>query len=515
MSGRTHRVASRPFPGCRRGRYNAAMQRLAPLLLLLCLPLGCLPEEPGEDERSPPSWQDLPASVAQAFADEAADHEAPGAVLAIRHGEQYYLSGFGSRDPDGGEAIEGTTLFRIGSITKMLTAVAMLQQVDGGLLDLGDSAADHLPPLDLAGPGEFDDITLADLLRHTTGIAEITPIDGGGDDERLHEFTQNDFPSSSYMMNRPGEFWNYSNPNYSLAGLVVERTDGRSYVDVMDRDVFAPLGMDRTWLRPADVLADGDYAIAYGRGWSAGEPGPMRIDADAYDDAWSRPAGWAWSSAPDLVTLGDFLLDGNDDVLPAALHGQMVSPQVATHAFLDHLDYGYGVMQWHGARAGDAWFEVETLEHGGAIPGYAAELITLPEHDMVIATLASTDWALFGATRAVIFEDLLGLTGTDFPDSQVDPSDFQRYVGTYEDPMNIGSVEVSIGGDGGLEVDCPSLDQAGLSYHVSLEPVSLDNFTFTVDNYPIQLTFLAEIGGDQGQAHWFRTRHFVAERSEP
>jgi len=484
------------------------------MLWLLSPVVGCEPEPDPVLEPAPIVWQALPDSVAAAFADEAGDRDAPGAVLAIRQGENYYAGGYGSKDPDGGGPVEPTTLFRIGSITKMLTAVALLQQVDEGLVELQDAAEDHLPAFNLAGPADFAQVTLADLLRHTTGLFEITPIDGGGDDERLDSFTSDGFAASAYMMNRPGEFWNYSNPNFSLAGLVVERSDGRLYPDVMASEVFAPLGMDRTVFHADDVLADGDYAIAFGRGWSAQDPGPFRIDADAYDDAWSRPAGFAWSSAPDLVELGDFLLHGDSEVLGDDLHAQMVAPQVATRAFLDHLDYGFGVMQWHGTRAGNQWFEVETIEHGGAIPGYAAELITLPEHDTVIVTLASTDWALFGETRSVIFEDMLGISGGDFPDVEVEPAGFSRYVGTYRDPMNIGTVEVFIGGDGDLEVACPTLESAGHPYEDVLQPISRDNFLFTVDDYPFEATFLPQAGGDPEQPYWFRTRYFVAERVE-
>ena len=80
--------------------------------------------------------------------------------------------------------------------------------------------------------------------------------------------------------------------------------------------------------------------------------------------------------------------------------------------------------------------------------------------------------------------------------------------------MNIGTVEVFLGGDGDLEVYCPTLESAGNSYEDVLQPVSRDNFLFTVDDYPFEATFLPEVGGDPEQPYWFRTGYFVAERVE-
>lgn len=507
-AGEWNAGASRPYP---------VPMKTLPLLAILPLLLSACPSGSGglgdDDDSTPdvPTFDALPEAVAEAFATEADGFDAPGAAIAIRHGDVLYVGTYGSKDPAGGDPIEATTLFRIGSITKMMTATALLQQVAAGELALGDAVADHIPGLALQGVGPSDEITLHHLLSHTSGLSEITPIAGGEDDARLGDFTD-ELAGQIYLMNDAGEFWNYSNPNFSLAGAVLENTADRYYRDVMQTEVFAPLGMDRTMFLGSEVLADGDYAVAWGRGWTEAEPGPLRIEPDAYDDAWSRPAGFAWSSVLDLVTFGDFLVDGAPGVLSDAMQAELVSPQTPTAAFLDALDYGYGTMLWHGLATSSSWYDLETLEHGGAIPGFAAELWTVPSEDLVVATLASTDGAYFGQTRASIFAALLGVAPTTFPDLEI-AADLTPYTGTYNDPYNVGDLIVTLDDSGGLVIDAPLLDTAGVAYETTLTPTSRDHFQWVLyGNFPLDITILP--GSDGSPHRWFRNRYFVAERTE-
>ena len=495
------------------------MKRL--LLSLLALPLlAACPSNEGtldddDDDDAGPVWEDAPAAVADVFADEADAFDAPGAAVAIRHGDAHYVATYGFKDPDGGDPIEGTTLFRIGSVTKMMTAAGLLVQVDAGTASLDDARLDHVPELDLTGRAPLEEVTLHDLLAHTSGISEITPIDGGEDDDRLASFTVGGFESQAYMMAPAGEFWNYSNPNFALAGLAVEVAGGGTYRERMQQDVFGPLGMDRTMFLGGDVIADGDYAVAWGRGWTPGDTDPRRIEPDDYDDGWSRPAGFAWSSVQELVTFGDFLLGGSTDVMPDSLHAELVGVQAPTEAYVDVLDYGYGTMLWHGRFAGGEFYDVEVIEHGGAISGFAAEIWAVPEHDLVVATLASTDGAYFDGVRHAVFEELLGLEPTDPPPPDI-AEDLEVYTGTYQDDFSVGTLTVELADDGGtLTIDAPALDAAGVGYATTLVPTSRDRFIWELydGTFPLDVNLLpsTETGAP---SHWFKSRYFVAERTD-
>jgi CubicO group peptidase (beta-lactamase class C family) len=491
--------------------------RIAPTLAVLAGLLftpACDPEELDDDDETPEvRWETLPDELAEIFAEEMDGFGASGAAIAIRHGDDHYARGFGETDPDGGSDVAPTTLFRIGSITKTLTAAALLQQVDSGLLGLEDPAVDWLD-LQLRGHRSFDDVQVGQLLDHTAGLYELTPLTGGGDDQLLAEYTAGTFQDVAYLMSPPGEFWNYSNSNFSLAGLIVEEVAGAPYRRALRDGLLADLKMDRTMFLAEEVLDDGDYAVAWGRGWEAGEPGPLRIEPDSYDDAFLRPAGLAWSNVLDLVSLGDFMLHGDEGVLGDDVHREFIGSQTPTREFLDYLDYGYGVMLWSETAAGTDWYPIGTREHNGLVPGYSGYLVTAPAADLVVAILTASDFSFYPRTLGAVWEQLASVEAEPLPDLEVDPADFERYAGTYDDSVGgYGTMEVSVGDDGGLDIQMPAMDEAFIAYTGDLTPTSRGKFRFTIRGVPVDTVFLPASGGDEDAIHWLRTRYFVGERT--
>jgi len=492
------------------------MHRRSLLVLAAALLVSCEdpePVEPGPDPDPEPEYVDLPEALAEAFVAEQGDLEAPGVAVAIRHGDSYYAQAFGSRHPEQDEPLSPTALFRIGSITKMVTATALLAQVDSGALSLDDTVEDWVPGLELDGEGAMAGISLHELLTHQSGLYDYSPIAGGGADELLAQVAYGDFPSSAYHMAPDGLFWNYSNTNFSLAGLAVEEADGRWYREVVGEDVFAPLGMERSGFLGEDVLEDGDYALAWGWDWTGLTAGQLLVEPDSYDDAWLRPAGYAWSSVLELSEFGRFLVHGNPDVLSSAMHAELIARQIDTQMLLDTTHYGYGVMAIEGRALEDALLDIETREHDGATPGYAASLVTVPEDDLVIAVLASTDGAYFRQSISAAIESLAGPELTDLPDIEEDPLRFADYAGTYQDAIQVGAIEVSQEGDS-LVVSAPTLDAVNIDYSPTLLPSSPGNFYWFVGDFPHQLTFVRNPGETEGATQWLRSRFFVAEREE-
>lgn len=478
-----------------------------PIVLLAGCPAG--PEVPLDDDDDV-IVEDLPASLATVFADETEELGATGAAVAIYHQGTLYLGATGVKTPDGDEAVEPTTLFRIGSTTKMMTATAVLRGVEDGVLSLDDTVPDLLPGLELDGNGDLADVTLHHLLSHSSGISDLTPINTGADDDLLQDVTFGLFSNNAWLMAPAGSFWNYSNPNFSLAAASLERADGRNYRRIMRDDVFAPLGMDRTLFLGEDVAEDGDFAESLTYDWDGG-PGTRLASAESYDDAWSRPSGFAWSSVIDMALWGRFLIDGHPDVLADASHSALVSRHVNTLSFLDYLGYGYGVLDWTEAAAGNAWFTLPMRAHDGAIPGYAADVRTVPSEDLVVVTLAAGDGAYYGDLYEAIWTELLGAEPTTRPDPQAD-TDFADFVGTYEDPYNVGTMIVSVNGNGGLQMELPRLDDLGIPYQSSLTPTSRGNFAASIQNRGSVLTFVADAATDEPLARWVRHRAFVADR---
>lgn len=163
-----------------------------------------------------------------------------GAVLISKQSEIIYCEGHGKASYELGVPITSKTKFRIGSITKTFTAVSILQLVDKGLLKLDDRIEKFFP-----SQREGDKITISHLLSHTSGIQNYTENPTMNEwanvnvspDEIFQRFSNKELQSS------PGTEYSYSNSNYVILGMVIEKITGKSYDSVIKEGIFDPLGM--------------------------------------------------------------------------------------------------------------------------------------------------------------------------------------------------------------------------------------------------------------------------------
>jgi CubicO group peptidase (beta-lactamase class C family) len=484
----------------------------------LVLWVGCAGGEPGDTD-----WLDTDDSAGEPFdfeplreliRTELAALEAPGVAVAISlGGEVVFSEGFGFKNPELTEPMDNSTLMRVGSITKMLTAAGVLRQVDEGSIELGASLGTYVPEFAMNNsPEAATDVHVGHLLSHQAGFADYTPIDGGEEDALLESHANGVYSQYYFLMAPPGAMYNYSNPNFALAGLVLEKAAGRYYREEMAEAIFGPLGMSRTFFLADEVLADGNYATAETLDyWSGFLPTETVVGPGDYDDAFSRPAGFAWSSVGDLLKFAEFAMHGDDSLMSVETSSLMMSPQVNTLEFVDVVHYGFGWQLLDGYYWGEdsSWIPLEVVSHSGAIPGYAATLHTVPEHDLAIAVLSNGDGAYFSGSIFSAIEMLVELPepGVD-PLSVVDELPWEYYEGTYLDVFNVGTVEV-VEEDGSLMAYMPDLDAINYPYEPELVPSSPGNFIQTLNSYPILVTF---VPNEEGAITYFRTRHYVATR---
>ena len=253
----------------------------------------------------------------------------------------------------GQPGIRATSLqYRIGSITKTMTAVLLLQLRDEGRLRLSDPASEYLPEL------ERDDLTLRSLLSHSSGMAAEPAGDWwerveGGTFQRLAASL-----GSTAAPFEPGAAYHYSNTGYSLLGEVVARVRGRTWWECLLERVLEPLGMMRTTYEPF---------APYAQGYSVAPYAPVLTVEPATDTGAMAPAGQLWSTVADLATYADFLVTGHRQVLSSATLGEMATPQPGTP--IGGLTTGYGL----GLRllAGGSGVLVG---HTGSMPGFQASL---------------------------------------------------------------------------------------------------------------------------------------------
>ncbi|HEX6247546.1 MAG TPA: serine hydrolase domain-containing protein [Nocardioidaceae bacterium] len=272
----------------------------------------------------------------------------------VRDGELVWSGGHGGHT--GSAAPDPDLQYRIGSITKTMTAVLVMQLRDEGLLDLSDPLGDHLP-----GVG-YGDRTIRSLLSHASGMQsepagpwwERSP--GVGFDELAAAIDETRAPFA------PGVTFHYTNLAYGLLGELVARLRKSTWWEQLESRLLRPLGMDRTSYGPQPPAAQG-YSVHHFAGTLVEEP--------AQDTGAMAPAGQVWSTVADLATYSRFLLDGHEDVLPVATLDEMRTPQSGSLAGGMSGGYGLGlrlVAGGSGTLAG----------HTGSMPGFLAGLLVDP-----------------------------------------------------------------------------------------------------------------------------------------
>ena len=363
-----------------------------------------------------------PFAVIDAFVQsEMAAYGFPGAQIAIAmDGEVVHARGFGLKHRDRSDPVDAETQFRIGSVTKMMTAAGVMYQVDRGL-DLSQPLQDFVPEFELADPNAAANITVWNLLTHSSGIPEIQTgrdVNGPQTPEALSEWAGSLGSVRSFAP--PSSFWNYSNPNFSLAGLVAERASGQIYNQFMAEKIWGPAGMTSTTLLPDEVMARGNFTYGHGVDPATGEP--VIYAPDAYDNWEFAPAGFAFATASDLVRFASLLMDGGGDVLSKSAVEYMQTPAIDLGTLPGNA-YGYGIMI-------EPFNDLLLRHHAGNMLGWGAYVLWSPEHRFAVSTLNNGDGNLT-ASLVCALEAMTGEPLPSVPDYSTDPSEWQAYTGEY------------------------------------------------------------------------------------
>ena len=242
---------------------------------------------------------------------------------------------------------------RIGSITKTLVAVVLLQLRDEGRLDLNDRLDAHLPGVD------YGDRTLRSLLSHSSGMHsepagewwERTP--GGSFDDLAGRLS--DVPPAFPA----GATFHYTNVGFGLLGEVVARLTGQTWFDAVRARLLEPLGMRRTTYHPEQPAAQG-YSVHHFAGTLDQEP--------AHDAGAMAPAGQVWSTLEDLARYAAFLAGGDDRVLASATLDEITTPQSGSLTGAMAGGYGLGFRLAPGGSGA-------LCGHTGSMPGFLAGLL--------------------------------------------------------------------------------------------------------------------------------------------
>ena len=406
----------------------------------------------------------------------------PGlAVGVILDGELAYASGFGVTHYGGGVPVTTDTTFRWNSVSKMHTGAAVMQAVEQGLLDLHAPITDTLPDLDLDPGYDPSSLTLHHLMTHTAGLPDIWDT---ACDASLEGFWAVSSPS---LMAEPGALFNYSNAGWSLAGRALEVASGQPFMERLRDHLFLPMGMETATFDPVEAQ-EGPHTMGYYDG--------TFYDLDEHDCAYMRPASWMHGSVLDLARSAAFFLGDGEGVLSRASMDAL-SGQEPTFIGLGS-EYGYGQYSW-------SFQGVDVLSHSGAGSAYLSYWMIAPEQGFGVVVVANTS---VGAPSDIAYEAaarFLDLPGGWSPDYTTDPSTWSRYVGRYEDPLNVGTVEITLEDDQ-LYARCGD----GTDGERRLYQYTRDQFFFEYDG----LNYIRFVPGDDDEIRYFANRYYVAERDD-
>lgn len=376
---------------------RASLSRAVLAALVLSFHLVALGPAAGQ-----PPTPDVSALVDTLFAP-LAGKELPGAaVVVLRDGKVLHSRAYGLANIELGVPNTTRTKFRLASVTKPFTALAVLRLMEQGRLGLDDTLATYVP--DFVGG---DTITIRHLLTHTAGLPDFMSFDEAKTLKREHA---------------PGERLNYSNIGYMALGRVIEKVTGKVWEAHVREAILGPLGMNDTGM-------DSRRALERGRasGYTFGPEGRFE-NADYADLSRDPAAGGLTSTAEDMTLWMKALLDGRI-VSPAAFRAA-ATPVTLAGGRQGAYGFGFALIPFRGLRE---------IAHGGDIDGFNAYVSIYPDERLAIIVLSNAGLRPPGPVPAAesvahqIAGALLGdRLGPEWPEAvAVPPSTLDRYAGRY------------------------------------------------------------------------------------
>jgi CubicO group peptidase (beta-lactamase class C family) len=358
---------------------------------------------------------------------------APGcAVLVAKNGKVLLEKGYGSANLELKVPMRAEMVFRIGSVTKQFTAIAILQLVDNGQVALTDSIQKFIKDFHF----KERTITVENLLTHTSGIRGYEQIDA-----RIPNAIRIDFSPKTVIdsLNHlslefyPGTKYAYSNSNYFLLSYIIEQVSGKSYQQYLTENIFQPAGLTSTYYESSTDLIPNrvsGYSFSEGRYWNP----------DFISMSLVYGAGALRSTVSDLYKWHKALYGG------ILVKKETFSKAIQPYRLADgkQIEYGYGF--FNKTENG-----IRSIGHGGAIDGFRAIEMYYPDKDVFIAFLCNSDQDNFELLYQKVANIVLGVKSeNEFKEVKVSREILNGYVGTYKNNQHSQSMTIQMGGDGRL-----------------------------------------------------------------
>jgi CubicO group peptidase (beta-lactamase class C family) len=325
-----------------------------------------------------------------------------------RNGEPVVSKGYGMANIELAVPNTPQTVFRLGSVTKQFTSMAIMILQESGKLRVSEPVCQYLTDC----PAAWQPLTIRHLLTHTSGIPNYTNFP---DFARAAVLPTSAADMIGMLRDKPlefapGEKFAYSNSGYYLLGMIIERASGKTYADFLQASIFTPLGMNRTGYDNTSSIIR-NRAAGYAR--QAGET----VNAAYMDMTIPFAAGALYSTSEDLLRWDQALY--KDTLVSQKSLDEIFTPDKSGYA------YGWSI----GKR-----FERQVIAHGGGIYGFATEIARFPADRVTVIVLSNVE----GAAAGKIANDLAAVVfgaPYEIPKERksitVDAKVLDQYVGQY------------------------------------------------------------------------------------
>ena len=419
------------------------------LVLIFFMLAGCKSISENMGNFSPIDKQEPIGILVDVIQKEMAAKKITGISIAVSNSSGLiWTEGFGLAHKKNRTAFTETTISNVGSVSKLITATAVMSLVEKGLIDLDEPVATYIPEFSPMGIETSDtNITVRMLLNHESGL----------ESDAFHNFflgyeTPDDFPYSYQravedvnqigVVRKPYEIFSYCNLGYSLLGVIVERIWGKSFQESVKELVFDPLEMMDSSFNIDDIPAD-----RMAMGYLQGKPEPVPYIRD-------MPAGSLNSTAIDM---GKFL----QSMLTSYQSGEsLLQQQTVAEIFQpsnvnvpNDLDFQVGLTWWI--------VDLQSLPgefivgHGGDLPPYHALVVMLPERDISVFVMVNSIEGVgsFSLTNIVTEavrtflksegQQAISKTPEESPITEIPPSLKSSLPGYYASPVGLSEIKIS------------------------------------------------------------------------
>ncbi|WP_404454580.1 serine hydrolase domain-containing protein [Oceanobacillus kapialis] len=431
-------------------------------------------------------------------------YNVPGFAMGIAEsGEFHYEKAFGFRDRENKLPVSLDTVFGVGSITKAVTAVAILQLQEKGKLHVNDPVINYLPAFKMSNEEQLESITIHHFLTNTSGLPplptlmgalkrsiesdpnfKVDPQQGNPLDALQTIDTHSDLMDAIAKagftpLGEPGTEFSYANDGFALLGAIIEKVSGLSYEQYVQENILDPAGMHHSVFHYEDLEDYEDIAVLYERGKDGDEEMIVKSN-HPWDAPAMRAAGFLKSTVKDMLKFTEVIRNegkvGDAIILSPESVKAMTTPHVSC---TQDTFYGYGVMII------PDFFGYKLIHHAGDIKGVTAQMNILPELDLTGISLANIGEAPSSKLLFSAFASYLGKSN-DASHLNVEPvnlslENLQEYEGTFMAKDGMGCVFKVENND--LYMEIPGIAKT------VLKPIGNDHFLFPMRDLDTTIRF--------------------------